>query len=627
MPAFSPTLADRLLAPGNFFVAPFLDLRRTGPADETIPWEVFRGRLLDGSQTRLQRAFVSWDVYLIGTGAPGGGAMLSLKFDSEGAQVHVVRGMLAHVWEGYAEEENVILSRENLRWVRELVATVRLEDFRDESALETELAGALFGAVVGLSRLPLTSVESPLPDFSLGRFGYFFNPGTCGEPMRSACDLLSMWTPGCPQQEEVKRLEVALRATPAADAAALAAIFAERRQTVANGRDFQYLLRQLINDVSLTPFTGFVETLLAFVPELVTRDVLTPAAEIDFYGWILRQIVRHLSAYDLITFHHRGANYPDALVLDAVLKRYLQLIETRPALFLNALSDTDADRRSRRIRRRALHQGILLRKFYEGHPVPDAPTSPGENARVLPPPHVRVPEEQITQVHRRRKLLYDDDPLDQYISPAAGTVLDASIDDLREPAELAELGMAIFIDRPMGAAKAPGEPDQTLLFSHEAFSRALALRRLDSLARAAPASERFPWEEYRRSLLDLPANGIPAANYRNAQHGVVSLADVFRAGEDFVLLRTTPGTVREFLRQFPMDALAEEMDLGFLFAAKDVLILPDPSPPPGGFPRLIVYDGQLRQRLVLEIDLSRGSRCRSGREFPAAGLRVLASPP
>ena len=55
----------------------------------------------------------------------------------------------------------------------------------------------------------------------------------------------------------------------------------------------------------------------------------------DFLGWLLRQIGRHLTAYDLVTFHHRGANYPDALVLDAVLKAYLARIEREPELFLD----------------------------------------------------------------------------------------------------------------------------------------------------------------------------------------------------------------------------------------------------------------------------------------------------
>ena len=50
--------------------------------------------------------------------------------------------------------------------------------------------------------------------------------------------------------------------------------------------------------------------------------------------WLLRQLGRHLTAYDLVTFHHRGANYPDALLLDDLLRRYLLRIERTPELFV-----------------------------------------------------------------------------------------------------------------------------------------------------------------------------------------------------------------------------------------------------------------------------------------------------
>ena len=46
-----------------------------------------------------------------------------------------------------------------------------------------------------------------------------------------------------------------------------------------------------------------------------------------------------------------------------------------------------------------------------------------------------------------------------------------------------ELGVAIFIDRPLGGLKAPGEPDLSPLLAHEAFSRSLAERALGELAR------------------------------------------------------------------------------------------------------------------------------------------------
>src|SRR5581483_4189114 len=117
------------------------------------------------------------------------------------------------------------------------------------------------------------------------------------------------------------------------------------------------------------------------------------------------------------------------------------------------------DERHRR-RRRALRQGCLLRQQYQGHLVPDAPTSPGENARVYPGyPH--VPEEQLLQPLRRRRQLFAADPLPGLLGPRSRALLARSLADLADPAERAELGTAVFIDRPLGYTKLAGEPDQT----------------------------------------------------------------------------------------------------------------------------------------------------------------------
>src|SRR5207249_2747834 len=118
-----------------------------------------------------------------------------------------------------------------------------------------------------------------------------------------------------------------------------------------------------------------------------------------------------LTAYDLINFHHRGANYPDALLLDTVLRAYLAQIEERPELFLPCKEDDSQRQKRKRIRRRALRQAWLLRRTIQGLPVPDAPTSPGENSRILPPPYERVPEEQILDPAKRTKRLFEGQPL------------------------------------------------------------------------------------------------------------------------------------------------------------------------------------------------------------------------
>src|SRR5579883_3015386 len=94
-PAAAPTdllavgqLIDELMQPGHFFVAPDLHLRWTEPRAEDVPWEVFRGRLLDPAQTRRQARLLSWHVV-----EEGGTPLLSARLDVHAGAVHVTRGI------------------------------------------------------------------------------------------------------------------------------------------------------------------------------------------------------------------------------------------------------------------------------------------------------------------------------------------------------------------------------------------------------------------------------------------------------------------------------------------------------------------------------------------------------
>src|SRR3989440_8473677 len=116
------------------------------------------------------------------------------------------------------------------------------------------------------------------------------------------------------------------------------------------------LFRSLFNAVSLSPYTSLVDNAIALIELTGRQDVF------DVLGDLLIKLGRHLTAYDLVTFHHRGANYPDALLLDAVLKEYLAWAERRPELF----ADSAGERWRKRLRRRALRQGWLLRRRYQG---------------------------------------------------------------------------------------------------------------------------------------------------------------------------------------------------------------------------------------------------------------------
>jgi hypothetical protein len=591
-------LAEAVLAPGHFFTGPGVRLEwEHHEAQETL-WEVFRGRLVDRAHTRQVRTFETWDVYLIDETGRSGEPLLSLKVDHAGGQLHVVRGLLCYVWEGYDAGGNVYLSRETMRWVRELTGTIFLHRFPSEGELLDELVCRVFHAVVGASRLPLTSVEAPLPAFSLGRLAYFCRPGPrLEQPARSRTELLErMRGVDLGGTEQAKLLETLLHATSSDEMANLATHLAQQD----GGPTLLRRLRTLFNEVSLSPWTDLAAKTLSLLDELERQGHVTGEQGVDFLSGLLCQLGRHLTAYDLVTFHHRGANYPDALLLDAMLKALLSRLEAHPGLF-----EDNSDMRDRkRVRRRALRQGWLLRRFYEGHPVPDAPTSPGESLRVLPPPFVRVPEEQILQPSKRTRRLFAGDPLTDSLGPHGEEILRQSLLDLEDPEELLELGLALFLDRPLGAAKAPGEPDQTVLLSHLAFSRSIALRRLKWLGKTASTAP---------AVAGIPLSALGG----RARPGAVSVMDARQVTDDFVFLRTTASTARDFFTQYDWRPLFARFRLEDLADGQPVLILPLAGE------RLVVHDAAGRPRLELLPDTSQGYEERAGNECLKAGLQVL----
>jgi hypothetical protein len=604
-------LIAELFRPEHFFLGADLEWKWEHVALEELVWEIFQGRLLDPAHTRQRRSFEAWNVYQAGAEEP----LLALKLDAGAGHLHVVRGLDSYVWEGYDAGGNVYQSRERRKWVRELVGTIRLERLADLDELGDELACRLFQAVVGTSRLPLASVETPLPGYSFGRLFYCYRPDAPEKvgPLRTWHELVTdMLAPALNRREQARLLETFLHAAPLAELAEAGEVWLRRWSEFGRTTaDLVALTRLLFNEVSLSPWTDLVEKTLAFLRVLDERGLLATEQRIDFLSYLLRHIGRHLTAYDLVVFHHRGANYPDALLLDAVLKEYLALIEDRSEFFAETADEDETVRHRKRIRRRALRQGWLLRRRYEGHAVPDLPTSPGENQRVLPSSHPRVPEEQITQPALRTRHLYADDPLARRLTGRAADLLRQSLADLEHPDEWRELGLAVFLDRPFGGGKAATEPDGTLLLSAEAFSASIARERLHSLAREVGESQRLPVPAEVRGL---PLDVIGGA----VRSGTVSLADARRAAADFVFLRTTPGSVSAFLAQYDFTPLVRRFRLDDLFGGADMLIARSAAAP-----GLIVYDAQLRPRLELEVATEGGYESRARQEYPVNGLRVL----
>src|SRR4051794_1181438 len=94
-------IIDDVMRPGNFFVAPELRLNWIAARAETIPWENFRGRLVEATQTREQKSFLAWHVVETNEAHPATESTLSVKLDVRERRIHVTRGFPAYVWEGY----------------------------------------------------------------------------------------------------------------------------------------------------------------------------------------------------------------------------------------------------------------------------------------------------------------------------------------------------------------------------------------------------------------------------------------------------------------------------------------------------------------------------------------------
>lgn len=608
------------LSPAHYLVGPGLRLEWAASAQEEIFWQIFHGRLLDAAQTRARRSFETWNVFVTDANGRSAEPLLSVKLDAPAGQLHVVRAIHSYAWEAYDAGGNVIKSRETKKWLRELVGTVDLTTRSDPEAVRAAVVELLFQAVVGTSRLPLTSVEAPLPGFSLGTLAYFAHSETRAEPMRSALEFIERGPGnGRSEREEVKLLETVLRFTPAAELPAVAERFVAHWLALGRApRDIVALLRTVFNEVALSPYTDFVDKTLGFLRLLEDRKHITAAEHADFLGFVLRHLARHLTAYDLVVYHHRGANYPDALLLDAALRTMLDVAERQPALFLAGADDSD---QQRRLRRRALRMGLLLRRQYEGHEVPDAPTSPGENTRILPAPHARVPGEQVLDPTRRQRKLFADGSPPLHLTDLGRELLRQSVADLEHAAELRELGTALFLDRPLGIFKRPGAPDRTPLLSYEAFSPSIAERRLDMLTELAGQT----LERQRcRLRQELQRIGLPLApSGLAARPGVVSLDDALKVARDFVLLRTTRRTASDFFTRYHIPTLASRFALADLFSAPRVLIVGAVHVRAAHPGTLLVFDDHLRQRLELEIDARQGYTSSPTGEDPCGGLRLL----
>ncbi len=589
------------MAPAHFFAKGGFAWEPS--VDEEVSWElsITEDRLLEAQYTCLRKRFTSWNVYAPTPGGRSAEPVLSLKWDRPAGVLYVVRATERYCFEGYDASGPVIHDREQRRWVRELVGTVRLDRLADCDELQDELACLLLGALAGLGPEFMETVELAYPVFTYGQLAYCRQAGSHEGPRTHWRQLPGMIHAATAWQERARLLEFYLRAVPVPEMTEAATVWVEHwRRLGGNPASLEALLRAVFRCVSLSPWIDFPGRVLAFLRALQGQGYLAVVDVVDFLGWLLRLVCRHVTGFDLFKAHTCGAAYSDALLIDAVLGEYLRLAGQYPGLFTTEDS-------AGRLRRRAVRQAYLLRRGFEGHLVPDVPTFEAELDMVLPQP--RVPRGHMLQPQLRTRRLYDGQPLD--LGTQGEALLRASVADLAHPVEQRELGLALFVDRPLQAGRHPVALDLTVPLACLAYSRSIAGGRLRLLAQTLGSAAGLP------QAPDVP--GVPIQRLGGQEPSPRgTLYNAIHGATDYVFLQTVRGSVTRFLRHFDFSALARCHDLRWLLVDKKALIVRALEGP-----CVRIYDAAHWPRLDLEVPPAEGFVSRAGVEYPAKGLKVV----
>ncbi len=343
---------------------------------------------------------------------------------------------------------------------------------------------------------------------------------------------------------------------------------------------FAPLMRALFHGLGLTPYVPIEARLTILLDEEFRRREAQGNTDglgelVELVAFMLLQLARHLAAFDLRLFHNFGADYPDLLLLDALLGMYDRWFERKPDLFLNQSSEMAPRLLRLKARRRvAWLLGSLLRQEHEGLRVPEAPTSPGENQRVLPEPLVHVDDAEIMDPRLRRKRLFADQPWNARRTECHAELVYAATGDLQNPRVMQWLGEALFLDRPLGVHRPLEVIDDTPLVSYLAFSRTLAQSRLRQM-HASNWLDNAAFEDLRKRLAQLVVAGVPAAEVPGEPRlGVVSLADARLIVPDFIFMRTTRSSLHELLASglLPLHDL-DEATVQWLATGRNVLLI------------------------------------------------------
>ncbi len=604
-----------VLRPDGFFVKPPSRWACSLIQAETRRWELFRGQLLDPNHTRETATFTAWHVQLSPADRLTQGPILSLRLAPEPPhRVYVTRSFAAFGQTTYMEH-GAIHAQPAEKWHEELVGVWDTDVDASPEAHAQALQAYVEQGLVGTSRLPITSVESPHPLYLLGRLAYL--PGPAGatsthaaEPISRPAELLARLQQANSSASKARLLDFLFRTASAEECLPL-------YQTDLMSIDAWPVWQSFFQRLALNHGRHLLDRLMSCL-----RDGCTPALRERIVSRYLIGLVRHLSAFDLKRFHGQGSNYPDALFLDALLKAGLR-------------STTDATGRSADPclpdQQRAFRQGWMMRKELEGLSVPAEPLSPGDQMRVWSTDAEEPPGEP-----RPRLRLFASEPAEDLLDDAARESLRQAVVKLSQPEELFELGRATFLDRPLGLYKQQQRvfQDRTPLFSYQSWSQRLTRQRLHDW-------RRWGWldgstlERLLALVNDLSPKGVPATAVALPQPrpGVVGLEDVLLAQPDFIFIRSTRSSLADLLNGYDFTPLDRHpASLGAWLNSPDcVLILRTPLKEQGDPPRslLTAYDARGSARLELgpaqPFDQPREIRYRewAGVEYLADGLRLM----
>ena len=107
-------------------------------------------------------------------------------------------------------------------------------------------------------------------------------------------------------REQVKLFETFLHAATFDEMPTAAESFVSPWPDENRDHDLLTLFRGLFNEISLSPYTDLVSKSFSFSLAVYMLDYVSYSSGVDIIGFLLRQNGRHLTAYDLITYHHRG---------------------------------------------------------------------------------------------------------------------------------------------------------------------------------------------------------------------------------------------------------------------------------------------------------------------------------